>query len=204
MAEEAQTVQTKQITKTDVKKESSEAKKEKDGEVPGAAPAEPKPIDLKARTAESDAVIQRNTLWALGAGIVPFPIFDLVAITGIQVKMLKEMSDVYGVTFRTDVVKKSIGALASGLGSVAIGTALGSSLAKLIPAVGQTLGVITMPIVAAAFTRATGRIFQLHLEAGGTILDFDAAHVREHFKQEFEHAKVVVAEMQKKDKTASS
>jgi len=201
MAEEAQTtVTTKQISKADAKdakKEQGEAKKEKEAEVTEVK-AETK--DPKARISEGDAIIQKNTLWALGAGVVPFPLFDIVAITGVQVKMLKELSEVYGLTFRAELVKKSVGSLASGLGSVALGTALGGSLAKLVPAVGTALGVITLPLVAAAFTRATGRIFQMHFEAGGTLLDFNPTHMRDYFKQEFENAKSAVAELQKKEK----
>lgn len=162
-------------------------------------------VDTRARTADANSVIQKNTLWALGLAFVPLPVFDIVAVSGVQVKMLKELSDVYDLPFRADLVKKAVGSLASGLGSVALGTALGGSLVKLVPGLGTTLGVLSIPVVAAAFTRATGRVFQMHFEAGGTVLNFDPAAMRAYFKSEFEAAKEVVADLQKKSaaKTAA-
>jgi uncharacterized protein (DUF697 family) len=62
------------------------------------------------------------------------------------------------------------------------------SLIKSVPVVGQLAGVLLMPGFAAAVTWAMGRIFVQHFETGGTLLDIDAAKMREHFKQEFDAA----------------
>lgn len=166
-------------------------------------PAEAKPVDSTARLDKANALIHRNVLWALGAGVVPFPVVDVIAITSIQMKMLKELTDVYELKFTSHLAKEAVASFAAGLGSVGLGTLIGGSLAKLVPAIGQTLGVITIPLVAAAFTRATGRIFVMHFESGGTLLDFKPEAMREYFKKEFEEAKAVVAQMQKTDKPAS-
>jgi uncharacterized protein (DUF697 family) len=154
--------------------------------------------DPAARIEAGDAIIQKNMVWALGLAFVPLPVFDVVAVTGVQVKMLKELSDVYDLPFSADLVRKSVAALASGLGAVVLGAALGGSLVKLVPGIGTTLGVLSIPIVAAAFTRAVGRVFRMHFEAGGTVLNFQPAAMREHFKSEFERAKEIAADLQKK------
>lgn len=162
-------------------------------------------LDLATRQARAGGVIHRNTLWALGAGAVPFPVADLVAIIAVQAKMLKELSDLYGVAFREDLVKKLVASLIAGYGGVSVGLVLGGSLAKLIPALGTTFGVLAIPVAAGAFTHATGRVFVMHFESGGTFLDFDPARVREHFRREFEAAKITVAEIrrEKPDGTSS-
>jgi hypothetical protein len=64
-----------------------------------------------------------------------------------------------------------------------------------VPVLGSTLGVVSVPVFAATFTSALGKIFQMHLETGGTLLDFDPRAVRTHFKKEFEKAKVEVSQM---------
>ena len=153
------------------------------------------PLDPAARLARAEGVIQRNVLWALGAGVVPFPIADLLAIIAVQVKMLKEMSDVYAVPFKEDLAKKLVASLLSGMGGVSVGAIVGMSVAKFIPFVGTTLGVVAVPVVAGACTHATGRVFVMHFESGGTFLDFDPNKVRDHFKAEFEAAKEKVTKI---------
>ncbi|MDC0747890.1 YcjF family protein [Polyangium mundeleinium] len=159
-----------------------------------AASKSPEPI---SRVGRADAIIRRNVLWALGAGLVPVPIADMVAVTGIQVKMLAELSDVYELSFREDIAKKLIGSLLSGVLGVGTGAVIGASLGKLIPFVGTAFGIVTVPVISGAFTRALGKVFVMHFETGGTLLDFDPHKVRSYFKQEFENAKEYVADVQK-------
>lgn len=158
--------------------------------------AEAKHEMLTARTEAGQAVIRRNVLWALGAGVVPFPLIDILAITAVEVKMLKQLSDVYDVPFTEGVAKKLVGSLLTSLGSVGIGAVIGGSLIKLVPVIGTTLGLVSVPIFAATFTNAMGKIFQLHFETGGTLLDFDPKAVRKHFRQEFEKSKEEVSQLQ--------
>jgi len=158
-------------------------------------------LDPATRLTRAESIIHRNTLWALGAGVVPFPVADLLAIIAVQVKMLKEMSDVYDVPFKEDLVKKLVASLLSGLGGVSVGAILGGSLIKLIPVFGSVVGFVAIPVVASAFTHATGRVFDMHFESGGTFLDFDPGKVRDHFKSEFEAGKDRASQLQQADKS---
>jgi uncharacterized protein (DUF697 family) len=152
---------------------------------------------LASRTAKGRDVIHNNVLWALGAGVVPIPIVDVVAIMAVEVKLLKQLTDVYEVTFTEEIAKKIIGSLLVSVGSVGLGAAIGGSLAKLVPVLGSTLGAVSVPVFAGAFTHALGRIFQSHFEMGGTLLDFDSAAVRAHFKRELAKSKEEIARLQK-------
>jgi uncharacterized protein (DUF697 family) len=148
-----------------------------------------------SRVGRAEAIIHRNTLWSLGAGVVPVPIFDLVALTAVQLKMLRELSQLYEVPFFENTAKKLLGALVSSLGGVTLGTAAVVSLSKLLPGMGSVLGLVAVPVSAAAFTHATGRIFLMHFESGGTFLDFNPDSLRAHFRQEFEKSKETVTRM---------
>lgn len=165
--------------------------------------AGPPALDPQARLSQADGIIHRNVLWALGAGVVPIPIADVLAVSAVQVKLLKELSELYGIAFRQDLAKKLVGSLLVGIGGVGVGMALGMSLAKLIPVVGQAFGVISVPVASGAFTHAIGRVFVMHFESGGTFLDFDPQRMREHFKKEFEDAKDKVAQMPRQQRPAS-
>jgi hypothetical protein len=53
-----------------------------------------------------------------------------------------------------------------------------------------------MPVFAGAATYAIGKVFIQHFEAGGTLLDFEPAKVREHFRQQFEKGRDLSSEAQ--------
>jgi len=202
--ETVQTTQSKQPGKQEFKQEvSTETPDGTHHEIKYEHKIESKPESAAAnpyaRIAMADAIVSRNVLWALGAGIVPIPLVDVVAIMGIEIKMLKELSDLYGVGFRANVAKKIIYSLLSSLGSVGLGSAVGFSLSKLIPGIGSTLGVVSVPIFAGAVTHALGRLFLMHFESGGTLLDFDPHAMRSHFKQEYERSREKVAQMRREE-----
>lgn len=143
----------------------------------------------------ADRMIRENVLWATGGGLIPVPMLDILAITVVEVKMLRELSALYEVPFREDQVKSILVSLLSGLGAPAIGAAITASLAKSIPFLGTVSGIIAVPGVAAAFTYAVGKVFLQHFASGGTFLSFNPKKVREHFARQFEEGKLVAAKM---------
>ena len=158
-------------------------------------PSEPRPpaplfgsVEARERTLQGESIIKRNTLWALGAGALIIPWVDVAAALAVQMKMLKQMSDLYGVKYSEGIAKKLVLSLLMSSGGVLVGVAAASAL-KAIPGVGSVLGALSFPLSAAAFTNAVGRVFLLHFETGGTLLDFDPKKVQEHFTREYEKSK---------------
>jgi len=164
----------------------------------------PKAREDISRVGRAEAIIRRHVLWSVGAGVVPVPILDLIAISGVQLKMLSELSELYGLSFSEDIAKKLIGSLFSSALGVGVGTALALSIGKIVPVLGSALGIVAVPVVAGAFTHATGRVFIMHFEAGGTLLDFDPHAMRSYFKQELERAKETVAKVAEEQKTKAT
>ncbi len=162
------------------------------------------PADPRSRVGLAEAIIQRNVLWSLGAGLLPLPLLDMLLVSGVQLKMLKELSDLYEVKFSESLVKTTLTSLLSSVGGVAIGAALGASITKLVPVVGTALGVAASPILVGSFTYAAGRVFLMHFESGGTFLDFDPHAMRKHFKEEFEKAKEKVAQIHKEEQAKAA
>lgn len=160
-------------------------------------------IDDSKRILQAQALVHRNVLWAIGAGILPIPMFDLVAITGVQLKMLKDLSEVYGVEFREGLAKKAVTSLLVGVGGVGIGGVLGASLFKFVPFVGWALGVASISVVSGALTHAVGHAFIMHFESGGTMLDFDPKAMRAYFEAQFREGKEAVSKLQDNDTAAT-
>ena len=143
------------------------------------------PSETDLRASRAMEIVKRNMLWSAAAGVVPIPLFELVAITAIEVKLIKELADYYGVSFRKDLAKTAVLSLVGSLGSVALGKMIALSGLRVIPLFGQLVAAVSVPGIAAAITYAIGRVFVSHFEAGGTLLDFDPAETREYFRAEF-------------------
>lgn len=160
--------------------------------------------EAASRADQARHIVRRNVYWALGAGLVPIPVVDFVALTAVQVKMLKQLSDHYQVEFFDDKAKKIVSALLASTGSLALAGMVGRSLFKLVPVVGQLFGVVGVPLFAGALTQATGNLFVMHYETGGTLLDFNVEQMRAHFQREFEQAKGSVKQMNKEKDSGES
>ena len=157
------------------------------------------PLSPEERVEEAQKIIKNHMMVALGFGVVPIPVVDLIGLTGTQLNMLKSLSDLYGQKFTKDWGKKSIVSLVGGGLSVPVAMGL-SSLIKSIPVIGQTAGVISMATTGAGLTYAIGKVFVQHFESGGTFLTFDPAQVREYFKSEIEAGKDMAKNMEKTEK----
>ena len=70
-----------------------------------------------------------------------------------------------------------------------------ASAVKLIPLVGSLSGMLALPIVAGASTYALGKVFVVHFETGGTLLDFDPEKTREYFAAKYKEGQKVSADM---------
>jgi uncharacterized protein (DUF697 family) len=157
-----------------------------------AAGHEPAKIETKLEYAE--ALVRKNVYIAAGVSIVPVPLFDMVALSGLQMNMLYRLSKKYEIPFSKDVVKSLIASLIGGVAPATVARQFAYSFMKTIPLIGATLGGLALPILAGASTYALGKIFIQHFESGGTFLTFDPKAVKEHFARLHEEGRAVVME----------
>jgi uncharacterized protein (DUF697 family) len=143
---------------------------------------------MSERFEKANALIRRYSYWSAGFGLIPVPIVDMVAITGTQLKMVRDLSALYEREFSEDRVRVAIGALVGAALPVAVGGGAISAL-KAVPVLGQIAGTLLLPALAGAATIAVGRVFVQHFESGGTLLDFDPETMKAYFEAEFQKAK---------------
>jgi uncharacterized protein (DUF697 family) len=111
---------------------------------------------------EAKKVINRYAKWTAGAGLIPVPLLDVATISGLQIKMLADLSKLYGRPFGKERAKVLVGSL---LGSVLPSVLANSSLAaagtviKIIPVIGTLVGMAALPAFAYAATKAVGTVF---------------------------------------------
>ena len=151
-----------------------------------------KQADRIKQNHEADKIVTRHTFYAAAAGLIPIPAVDIVAITGIQLKMLASLSKNFDIPFAQNTGKHLIAALTGGAGHRALG-GVARSFAKAIPFVGQFIAPVSVSIIAGATTYAIGKVFTQHYASGGTFLNFDPAAVKAYYEEQFEQGKTVAA-----------
>ena len=60
---------------------------------------------------QASKIITKYLPWSAGAGLVPLPGLDLAGITAIHIKMVADISQVYGVPFKQEAAKNIISSL---------------------------------------------------------------------------------------------
>jgi uncharacterized protein (DUF697 family) len=144
------------------------------GRGPARAAARERRAVSPSQLAGAREIIGNYSMLAAGAGLVPVPIVDVVAIGGVQLKMIAALAEHYRTPFSEDRGKAMLAAVAGGVFSTRFAYGIGGSLLKAIPVVGPMISAWAMPGFGGAFTYAVGEMFVKHFESGGTLLNFDA------------------------------
>ena len=144
---------------------------------------------MSERQQNAFKIVSRYVWWSMGAGLVPLPFIDLAAVSGVQLKMLAEVSKLYDIPFRENRVKALIGALVGSILPHAMSFGLFGSVLKAIPVLGAFAGAPSMVLWSGAATWALGNVFIQHFESGGTFLDFHPEEVKAQFRSQFERGK---------------
>ena len=134
-------------------------------------------------------LVDRFSLWSGAAGLIPVPIVDVAAVGGVQLQMLRRLSEIYDVPFTENRGKSILASLAGSLipASTATTTAMGvGSLMKGLPGIGTAIGALSMPVFSAGATYVIGKVFIQHFASGGTLLDFNPPDYREFIKAQKE------------------
>jgi uncharacterized protein (DUF697 family) len=149
------------------------------------ASAEKPELTPAARNEMASKLVDRFAMWSGVAGLVPVPIVDVAAVAGLQLQMLRRLSQIYGVPFSENSGKALIAALAGTMIPATSGIGAASML-KSIPVLGTLASGFVMPALAAGATFAIGKAFVQHFESGGTLLDFNPPDYREFIKAQKE------------------
>jgi uncharacterized protein (DUF697 family) len=145
----------------------------------------------------ADRIIKEHVLWSIGAGLVPLPVLDIVAVTAVQLDMLRQLASLHDVRFTESEGKAWVSALA---GNVI--ARVGANALKLIPGFGTILGGISMSVLSGASTYAIGQVAVRHFERGGTFSNLDMNAARRVYDEELERGKQVAQNLSSENKDA--
>jgi uncharacterized protein (DUF697 family) len=130
-------------------------------------------------------LVDRFSLWSGVGGLIPLPFVDVLAVGGLQLQMLRRLSQIYDVQFSENRGKAVIASLAGTMIPVTSGMGAASAL-KSVPLLGTIASAFVMPVLSAGATYAIGKAFIQHFESGGTLLDFNPPDYKEFIKAQKE------------------
>jgi uncharacterized protein (DUF697 family) len=150
-----------------------------------SASADTTASDPEARRELASKLVDRFALWSGIAGLLPLPLIDVVAVGGLQLQMLRRISQIYDVSFSDNRGKALIASLAGSMipATSGIGAA---SMFKMVPIFGTLVSGLVMPVLSAGATYAIGKAFIQHFATGGTLLDFNPPDYKEFLKAQKE------------------
>ena len=127
-------------------------------------------------------LVKRFALWSGAGALIPVPFVDLAAVGGLQIQMLRRISQIYKIPFSKNAGKSLIASIAGTMipATSGIGAA---SLFKSVPGVGTVVSGLAMPTLSAGATYAIGMTYIEHIVSGGTLLDFNLQSNREFFSK---------------------
>ncbi len=73
------------------------------------------PMTEAEREEAASQLVDRFSLWSGAAGLIPVPLIDVVAVGGVQLQMLRKLSEIYGVPFTDNRGKSVIASLAGAI-----------------------------------------------------------------------------------------
>jgi uncharacterized protein (DUF697 family) len=139
-----------------------------------------KPV-ADTRRARATKLVERFSLWSGVAGLIPVPIVDLAAVGGVQVEMLRRISQIYDVPFSKNRGRALIAGLAGTMIPATTGIGM-ASFVKTLPLIGTAVGAMATPALSVGATYAIGMVFIQHFATGGTLLDFAPPDYHEFIK----------------------
>lgn len=109
----------------------------------------------------ADELIHNHVAGAAAAAAIPLPFFDLVAVTAVQLSLMRRLGRLYGA----DVGVDAAGAVGVGLFGALLPRVAASAL-KILPGIGTIGGAVAQSALSGATTWALAQSMRDRLERG--------------------------------------
>jgi uncharacterized protein (DUF697 family) len=129
------------------------------------------------RRRKAVAIVERHANMSTVGGILPVPILNVAAITAVMVRMVRQLSNLYGVPFQRNRAHALVIGLMGGVMPTGLASAATSALVYVVPGA-NVLGLVVSSVTAGACARSLGRLFIDHFESGATLVDFPSKILR--------------------------
>jgi uncharacterized protein (DUF697 family) len=129
----------------------------KDGTASAARTHPADPLAAQRRTL-ARKIVDRHRNYAVLGGLVPLPVANIASVTAVNLRMVKQLSELYGAPFQRDRTRSFIVGLIGGAVPTGVGAAASSTLMWIVPG-GLLWGLGASALTAGALTRCIGLVF---------------------------------------------
>ena len=129
------------------------------------------------RRRKAVAIVERYANWCAVGGVIPVPLANAAAITGLMVRMIKSLSTLYGVPFERNRARAAVIGLMGGVLPTGFATIAASTLTYFVPGYGL-VSLAVSSVTSSAYARSIGQLYIEHFENGATHLDFRSIVLR--------------------------
>ena len=109
-------------------------------------------------------IVERHRTYAAIGGLSPLPIVNVAGVAALVVRMVKQLSKLYGVPFERERTRSLVISILGGATPTGLGTATASTLAFVLPG-SMLVGLAVSALTAGALTRGIGLVFIEHFES---------------------------------------
>jgi uncharacterized protein (DUF697 family) len=114
------------------------------------------------------AIVERYANYSAIGGAIPVPLANAAAITALLVRMVKSLSELYGVPFERNRTRSVVIALMGGALPTGFATIATSTITLFVPGL-NVLGLAVSSVTSGAYARSIGQLFIEHFENGAAI-----------------------------------
>lgn len=101
---------------------------------------------------QAQRIVNQHVLWSLGAGAIPLPVIDVLAVTGIQMDMLIALCHHFKRPFSEQWAKTIISSMWT-----SVAARYAASYIKFVPVIGTLFGGVSMAVMSGASAYVWGR-----------------------------------------------
>ena len=142
--------------------------------------------EINEKENEAREIVNLSSVAAGGVGVIPIPFADAIPISGIQLNMIYQINEKFGVELDAKTVITGLGSV---IGASMVGRTVASNLLKFVPILGSAAGIGT----AAAITKAMGEAYvktlsnlcKRYVDLGFNITIIDMDDIVNEFKRNF-------------------
>lgn len=140
-------------------------------------------------------ILNEYTVASMTIGLIPVPLADFAALSGLQFKMIHSFSRLYDQRFSENHSRTFITSLLGG--SLPYTFLRMASLVKLVPGVGTVVGTTSMVTIGGASTYALGKVLTQYFESGKSLDDLSPNAVKGMFSKEMKAGQKFISKLRK-------
>jgi CRP-like cAMP-binding protein/uncharacterized protein (DUF697 family) len=125
-------------------------------------------VEAGRRRLRARAIVERHANYSALGGFIPVPIANVAAITAVIMRMVRALSELYGVPYDRTRAQAIVIGLMGGVMPTGVATVATSTIGFFVPGY-NLIGLAVSSVTASACARKIGQMLIDHFESGATL-----------------------------------